>query len=118
MLPSFNIALPFCAGPFAYVLPVTKNCFLVFFCFLFRATRLLTASITGKMERLLQETVLLVVLHAAYFGFGLLFYRKKLFKDYEAKDPIVQFLFCSTFTLSCSMFQLIIFEIVGFLDPK
>lgn len=66
----------------------------------------------------MQETFLLVILHGAYFGFGLLFYRKKLFKDYEAKDPIVQFLFCSTFTLSCSMFQLIIFEIVGFLDSN
>jgi hypothetical protein len=76
------------------------------------------SALLQEMERLLQETFLLVILHGAYFGFGLLFYRKKLFKDYEAKDPIVQFLFCSTFTLSCSMFQLIIFEIVGFLDSK
>lgn len=67
---------------------------------------------------LLQESVLLIVLHSAFFGFGLLFYRKMLFKDYEAKDPIVQFLFCSTFTLSCSMFQLIIFEILGFLESR
>jgi len=78
----------------------------------------LSATPTQCGMELLQESVLLIVLHSAFFGFGLLFYRKMLFKDYEAKDPIVQFLFCSTFTLSCSMFQLIIFEILGFLESS
>ena len=42
---------------------------------------------------------------------------KKLFKDYEVHRKIILIGFSSTFALSCTMFELIIFEILGFLDP-
>jgi len=38
------------------------------------------------------------------------------FQDYEVRNKKIQFLFACTFALSCSMFQLIIFEIVGVLS--
>ena len=42
---------------------------------------------------------------------------KELFKNYEVHHKIVIFGFSMTFSLSCIMFELIIFEILGFLDP-
>lgn len=53
-----------------------------------------------------------------FFGFGWLFYGEKLFKDYEIKKITIQLLFAITFTLSCSMFELIIFEILDIIDRK
>ena len=41
---------------------------------------------------------------------------KKLFKDYELRHRFVQLVFCINFTLSCTMFELIIFEIVDYLE--
>ncbi len=70
----------------------------------------------GRVLSFLNDEVLVVCSHICFFTFGWLFFRKKLFKDYEVKDVIVQFLFSSTFTLTCSMFQLIIFEITDFLN--
>jgi len=59
---------------------------------------------------------LIVISIFAFFIFGWLFFRAKLFKDYEVKRILVQALFAFTFTLSCSMFELIIFEILDVLD--
>ena len=52
-----------------------------------------------------------------FFGFGWLFFMRWLFKDYEVRNLVVQFVFAITFSLSCTMFELIIFEILGILDP-
>ena len=43
---------------------------------------------------------------------------KRLFKDYEVHHKIILFGFSLTFALSCTMFELIIFEILDFLDPN
>lgn len=43
---------------------------------------------------------------------------KQLFKNYEIQDRLVQLLFAAVFTLSCLMFELIIFEIVGVLESS
>ena len=42
---------------------------------------------------------------------------KRLFKDYEVHHRIILIGFSLTFSLSCAMFELIIFEILGVLDP-
>jgi hypothetical protein len=42
---------------------------------------------------------------------------KILFKDYEVHHKIILFGFSLIIALSCTMFELIIFEILGFLDP-
>lgn len=53
-----------------------------------------------------------------YFGFGWIFFMRKLFKNYEVRHVVVQLVFAITFSLSCMMFELIIFEILGYLTPS
>ncbi|CAH1954907.1 unnamed protein product [Acanthoscelides obtectus] len=43
---------------------------------------------------------------------------KQLFKDYEVRHVMVQLIFSITLTLSCTMFELIIFEILEVLDSS
>lgn len=42
---------------------------------------------------------------------------KQLFKDYEVHNKHIIIAFSITFSLSCTMFELIIFEIISILDP-
>eukprot|EP00455_Lapot_gusevi_P005217 TRINITY_DN12195_c0_g1_i2.p1 TRINITY_DN12195_c0_g1~~TRINITY_DN12195_c0_g1_i2.p1 ORF type:complete len:524 (-),score=44.54 TRINITY_DN12195_c0_g1_i2:24-1595(-) len=51
-----------------------------------------------------------------FFTFAWVYFYRYIYRDYEVKQPLVQFLFSFTFTLSCSMFELIIFEIMDILD--
>lgn len=67
---------------------------------------------------LLYDTGLFWLTQFLFFGFGWLFFLTKLFKDYEVKRTKVQLLFSLTLALSCSMFELIIFEIVGVMSQK
>jgi len=53
-----------------------------------------------------------------FFCFGWIFFMRQLFKDYEVHHVVVQLIFSVTFSLSCAMFELIIFEILGLLDPS
>ncbi|TKR72018.1 hypothetical protein L596_019541 [Steinernema carpocapsae] len=53
-----------------------------------------------------------------FFGCGWLFFMKQLFKHYEVHQKLVQLIFSATFALSCIMFELIIFEIMGVLQPS
>lgn len=52
-----------------------------------------------------------------FFVAGWVFYTRQLFKNYEVHNRLVQFIFSFTFSLSCSLFELIIFEIADVLDP-
>jgi len=42
----------------------------------------------------------------------------KLFRDYEVRQTAVQLAFSFTFSLSCVMFELVIFEILDVLDRR
>lgn len=53
-----------------------------------------------------------------FFGFGWVFFLWHLFKDYECHHRTVHVIFATTFMLSCTMFELIIFEIVGALNSS
>uniref|UniRef100_A0A3Q3JBF2 G protein-coupled receptor 89B n=1 Tax=Monopterus albus TaxID=43700 RepID=A0A3Q3JBF2_MONAL len=53
-----------------------------------------------------------------FFGFGWLFFMRRLFKDYEVRQYVVQVVFSVTFAFSCTMFELIIFEILGALSSS
>ncbi|CAD1476794.1 unnamed protein product, partial [Heterotrigona itama] len=53
-----------------------------------------------------------------FFLGGWVFFVKKLFRDYEVHHRLVQLIFSTTFSLSCTMFELIIFEIIGVLDSR
>lgn len=43
---------------------------------------------------------------------------KQLFRNYEVRNVLVQLIFSVTFSLSLTMFELIIFEIVGLLESS
>lgn len=47
-----------------------------------------------------------------------MFFIKMLFKDYEVRHLLVQLIFSVTFSLSCTMFELIILEILAVLEPS
>jgi hypothetical protein len=64
----------------------------------------------------LGDFAIVIVSQVVFFLAGCLFFAKQLFRDYEVHHSLVQLLFSTTFSLSCTMFELIIFEIVGVLD--
>ncbi|XP_014663454.1 PREDICTED: Golgi pH regulator-like [Priapulus caudatus] len=64
------------------------------------------------------DTAIILFSQVMFFVGGWVFFVKQLFKDYEIHNMIVQLLFSVTFSLSCSMFELIIFEIVGIMDSS
>ncbi|XP_063223274.1 Golgi pH regulator isoform X2 [Bacillus rossius redtenbacheri] len=66
----------------------------------------------------LEDTLIMLISQVLFFAGGLIFFTKKLFRDYEVHHMLIQIIFSATFTLSCTMFELIIFEIIGFLDPS
>nr|CAG4643988.1 EOG090X06XN [Lepidurus arcticus] len=67
---------------------------------------------------LLADTFTIFVSAVIFFGGGWLFFMKQLFRDYEVHHRIVQLIFSITFALSCTMFELIIFEILGVLESN
>uniref|UniRef100_A0AAF5RXV6 Golgi pH regulator n=1 Tax=Wuchereria bancrofti TaxID=6293 RepID=A0AAF5RXV6_WUCBA len=67
---------------------------------------------------LMWDSVVMLLSQVVFFLFGWFFFMKQLFRDYEVHKRLVQILFSITFALSCTMFELIIFEIIGFLEPS
>lgn len=67
---------------------------------------------------LLPDSLIVLVSGCTFFAGGSIFFMKQLFKNYEIQNRLVQLLFSAVFTLSCLMFELIIFEIIGFLDAS
>ncbi|XP_043279150.1 Golgi pH regulator [Venturia canescens] len=67
---------------------------------------------------LLEDTFVILITQVFFFLGGWVFFVKKLFRDYEVHHTLVQLIFSTTFSLSCTMFELIIFEIVGILDSS
>jgi hypothetical protein len=66
----------------------------------------------ADMSSLLLDQTAFVCTQALFFGFGWAFFRHQLFRDYEVKTTRVQLLFSFVFALSCSLFELIILEIL------
>ncbi|KAF7992164.1 hypothetical protein HCN44_001489 [Aphidius gifuensis] len=66
----------------------------------------------------LEDTLFILSSQVVFFSIGWVFFVKKLFRDYEVHHILVQLIFSATFALSCTMFELIIFEIVGILDSS
>nr|CAG4645553.1 EOG090X06XN [Lynceus sp. MCZ IZ 141354] len=65
-----------------------------------------------------QDTLTILISIVVFFAGGWVFFMKQLFRDYEVHHRTVQLIFSVTFALSCTMFELIIFEILGFLDSN
>lgn len=65
---------------------------------------------------LLADSCIVLATQSVFFLIGWIFFVKMLFKDYELRHYMVQLIFCINFTLSCTMFELIIFEISDTLE--
>ena len=65
---------------------------------------------------LLEDTLKVLSTQLVFFIIGWIFFVKKLFRDYELRQRFVQIIFCVNFSLSCTFFELIIFEIVDYLE--
>lgn len=66
----------------------------------------------------LGDSVIVFGSELLYFCCGWIFFMRKLFKNYEVRHIAVQLVFAITFSLSCMMFELVIFEILGYLLPS
>lgn len=55
---------------------------------------------------------------AVFFAGGWWFFVNHLFRNYEVRNVLVQLIFSVTFSLSLTMFELIIFEIVGLMESS
>ncbi|XP_044751698.1 Golgi pH regulator [Coccinella septempunctata] len=66
----------------------------------------------------LGDSIVIFVSQVFFFIGAWIFFVKQLFKDYEVRHVMIQLLFCITLTLSCTMFELIIFEILEMLDSS
>lgn len=66
----------------------------------------------------LDDAFIMFFSQMVFFAGGWVFFMKKIFRDYEVRHSLVQLIFSITFALSCTMFELIIFEILGFLDSS
>ena len=64
------------------------------------------------------DCLIMLATTAIYFIGGQIFFLKWLFRNYECHNQKIKFTFAATFTLSCTMFQLIIFEIAAVLEPE
>jgi hypothetical protein len=65
---------------------------------------------------LIGNCAIVVATSCLYFAFAWLFFAARLFKNYDIQSKWPMIFFSTTFTISCSMFQLIIFEILDVLD--
>jgi len=63
------------------------------------------------------DLTIMVLTTTLYFTGGQIFFLKWLFANYECHNSKIKIIFAIAFTLSCTMFQLIIFEIANFLEP-
>ena len=66
----------------------------------------------------LLDVCLVLFSFVCFLLLGGLFFVRKLLSEYELKTRWVAGVFCFTFSLSCSMFELIIFEILGVLSAE
>ncbi|OQV17546.1 Golgi pH regulator [Hypsibius exemplaris] len=67
---------------------------------------------------LVTDSLMVLFSQGIFFAIGWIFLMTRLSKDYEIRNHPVQVLFCLTFTLSVTLFELFIFEILGFLDVE
>ncbi|GAB1601844.1 Golgi pH regulator-like [Argonauta hians] len=64
------------------------------------------------------DSFVMLLSQVLFFVGGWVFFLKQLFKDYEVHRSAILLVFSITFSLCCTMFELIIFEILGVLDAS
>lgn len=66
---------------------------------------------------LLTDTIVVTISQIVFFVGGWVFFVRQLCRNYDVRNRIVILAFALTFALSCTMFELIIFEILALLQP-
>jgi hypothetical protein len=61
---------------------------------------------------LFKDSIIILISQLIFLIGGIVFFVKQLFKNYEIRLIRVQLIFSITFALSCTLFELIIFEIL------
>ena len=64
------------------------------------------------------DTLVLAFTFAIFYKGGSIFFQTQLAKTFNARNRIVQTIFAITFGLSCSLFELVIFEILDIMNIK
>lgn len=64
----------------------------------------------------LEDLLMLGASQIIFLVFGWFFFTEHLFRDYEVQHKLIQLMFSTILSLSCTMFELIIFEILGVLS--
>ncbi|KAI6223798.1 Protein Y75B8A6 [Aphelenchoides fujianensis] len=64
------------------------------------------------------DAAIVVTSQVLFFGLGWIFFMRQLFQSYEVRERKIQAIFSVMFALSCTMFELIIFEILDVLDAR
>ena len=64
------------------------------------------------------DSVVVVSSQVIFFIIGWIFFVQKLFRDYELRHRPVQLVFCANLALSCTMFELILFEVIDCLEKS
>jgi len=77
-----------------------------------------TLELKTSFFSLLYSGILLLLLFIVYYIIGHLFFENKLYTDYEVKNNLVRMLFSLVFAGSCSLFELVIFEITDVLNLR
>lgn len=65
---------------------------------------------------LLSSSMVVLGSYALFFGMGWVYLLEKLFADYEVRNKTVGVVFSATFAASCTLFEMVIFEIGDVLD--
>lgn len=62
------------------------------------------------------DSLIVVFSQILFFAFAWIFFLRRIFKDNEVHQKTIIFVFSITFALSCTMFELVTFEILDVLD--
>jgi hypothetical protein len=64
------------------------------------------------------DIVLVILTQLLFFAGGWAFFVRKISGEYKVENGLVLSLFAATFSLSCTLFELIIFEILDILQRR
>ncbi|XP_063712363.1 Golgi pH regulator-like [Symsagittifera roscoffensis] len=66
----------------------------------------------------MSDGIVILCTELIFFIFGWVYSMRKFFRDYEIHYLSIQLVFATVFTLSCTLLELIIFEILGWLEQN
>lgn len=62
------------------------------------------------------DILILVLSLVALFAAGLKFLQRSMYRDFQNRNPAAKILFALMFALSASMLELLVFEVIGFMN--